>query len=64
MCNIGKTDRILRAVVGVVIISWGVMTQNVWGAIGLIPLGTALISFCPFYPLLKINTGCKTKDEE
>ncbi|MDD2905784.1 MAG: DUF2892 domain-containing protein [Sulfurimonas sp.] len=59
MCNLGKIDRILRAVAGTVIIVWGLMTQNYWGAVGLVLLATAAISFCPLYPLLKLNTGCK-----
>ena len=59
MCNIGKIDRIIRVVIGLAIIVWGVMTNNWLGAIGLIPLGTALIGFCPLYTILKIDTGCK-----
>jgi len=27
-----------------------------WGLIGLVPLGTALLGFCPLYPLLGLNT--------
>jgi len=56
--NVGGIDRILRGVAGVAIIGWGVATQNWWGAIGVIPLFTALISWCPAYPLLGIST-CK-----
>ncbi len=62
MCNVGTIDRIVRAVLGIVIIGWGVMTQNWWGAVGIIPLGTAAISFCPLYTLLGMNSGCKTKE--
>ena len=54
--NVGGIDRILRGVVGLAVIGWGVMEQNWLGAIGAIPLGTALISFCPFYPLLGVST--------
>ena len=54
--NVGGIDRILRGVVGLGLIGWGVMEQNWLGAIGVIPLGTALISFCPFYPLLGVST--------
>jgi len=59
MCNIGKIDRILRAIVGVAIIVWGVLSMSYWGAVGVVLLATSFISFCPIYPLLKINTGCK-----
>jgi len=57
--NVGGIDKILRIVVGLAIIGWGVMTQNWWGAIGLIPLVTAVVNFCPLYALLGINTGKK-----
>ena len=62
MCNVGKIDRIIRAVAGIVIVGWGVMAQSWWGLIGLVLLGTAAISICPLYSLLGIDTGCKTKD--
>ena len=47
--NVGGIDRILRLVVGIALIAWGVMTNNWWGAIGIIPLFTALVSWCPLY---------------
>lgn len=59
MCNIGMIDRIIRAIVGIGLIVWGFATQNVWGAVGIIPLATAAFSFCPLYALLKMDTGCK-----
>ena len=62
-CNIGKVERIIRVIVGIAVIVWGVMEQNWLGAIGLIPLVTALIGWCPPYALLGINTGCKTKKD-
>jgi hypothetical protein len=61
MCNIGKVDKIIRLVLGVVIIGWGIMNNNWLGAIGLIPLGTALMGWCPLYSMLGVDTGCKTK---
>jgi hypothetical protein len=61
MCNIGKVDRIIRVVIGVLIIAWGLMNNNWLGAIGLIPLGTALVGWCPLYAIFGINTGCKKK---
>lgn len=59
MCNVGKIDRVLRLLMGLAIIGWGLMTYNWWGALGLVLLATAAMSFCPFYPILKINTGCR-----
>ena len=54
--NIGKTDRIIRFIVGVVIILAGIYFETWWGAIGLIPTLTGLLRYCPLYVLLKINT--------
>jgi len=54
--NMGSIDRILRGVVGVVIIAVGLYYNSWWGAIGLIPLLTALISWCPMYVPFKIST--------
>lgn len=58
--NVGGVDKILRIVVGLVLIAWGVYAQNWWGAIGLIPLLTGLMNWCPAYSILGLNT-CKTK---
>lgn len=57
--NVGSIDRALRAIVGLVLISLVfVGPQTVWGWIGVIPLVTAIIGWCPPYALLGINT-CK-----
>jgi len=56
--NVGGIDKILRIVVGLAVIAWGYATQNWWGAVGLVPVLTATVNFCPLYPLLGINT-CK-----
>jgi hypothetical protein len=55
--NVGNTDRIVRIVFGVLIIGWGLYAQNWLGAIGLIPLVTGLIRWCPLYAPLKISTN-------
>jgi hypothetical protein len=54
--NIGKTDRIVRAVVGVALILWALTGGPVWAWIGILPLATAGISFCPAYKLLGMHT--------
>ncbi|RLA21075.1 MAG: DUF2892 domain-containing protein [Gammaproteobacteria bacterium] len=60
--NVGGTDKILRIVVGLAVCGWGVATQNVLGAIGLVPLLTGFINFCPLYTLLGVNTGAKSEE--
>jgi hypothetical protein len=55
--NVGGIDRILRIVLGLALI--GLTLTGVigaWGWLGLVPLGTALVGFCPLYPVLGINT--------
>lgn len=54
--NVGGVDRVLRLVVGTGLIVWGLMTQNLWGAIGLVPLATAAIAWCPAYAPFGIKT--------
>ena len=56
--NIGSTERLLRIIVGVVIIGLGLYFQSWWGVIGLVPLLTGLFRFCPLYRVLGMNT-CK-----
>lgn len=56
--NIGTIDRIIRIIVGSAIIIIGAMNNSLFGVIGLIPLITAAIGWCPLYCPLKINTTC------
>lgn len=56
--NVGTVDRVLRIVVGLVLISlvfYG--PQTPWGWIGLVPLVTALIGWCPAYSIFRIKTS-------
>lgn len=57
--NVGGADKIFRLAAGIVIIGIGVYFQSWWGAIGIIPLATALINWCPIYPLVGISTAKK-----
>ncbi|QQP92414.1 DUF2892 domain-containing protein [Skermanella sp. TT6] len=53
----GMIDRALRVVAGLLLISLVfVGPQTPWGWIGLVPLLTAFIGFCPAYTLLGIRT--------
>ena len=55
--NVGSIDRILRIVVGLGLISLVfVGPQTPWGWVGIVPLLTAFISFCPLYTLIGIRT--------
>ena len=60
-CNVGGIDRILRAVIGIALIAIVfVGPKTNWGWIGVIPLLTAVLGWCPPYALIGIST-CKTK---
>ena len=48
-CNVGKTDRIIRVILGLGIIGAGVYYQSWLGVIGVIPLATAALGWCPLY---------------
>ncbi|SHK81256.1 Protein of unknown function [Marinobacter antarcticus] len=57
--NMGSADRIIRALVGIVLLALVfVGPQTPWGWIGIVPLATALMGICPAYSLLGIKT-CK-----
>lgn len=56
--NVGGIDRALSIIVGLVIIGWGIYAQSWWGAIGLVPLLTGLIGWCPAYLPFGLNS-CK-----
>jgi len=59
--NVGSIDRILRIVLGVVLIALVfVGPKTPWGWIGVILLATGLFSTCPIYSLLGIQT-CRSK---
>lgn len=57
--NIGKLDRMLRIALGLALLALFVVAPAPlkWvGLVGIVPLGTAFIRFCPLYPLVGINT--------
>ena len=55
--NVGGIDRVLRVVIGVVLVALAVMgTIGPWGWIGLVPLATAALGVCPLYTVLGFST--------
>ena len=55
-CNVGKTDRLVRIIAGLVLIAIGFVYQSWWGAIGIVPLLTGALRWCPAYIPFKIST--------
>ena len=59
--NVGGIDRIARIVIGLVLIGLTLTgTIGVWGWLGVVPLATGLIGWCPPYAIFGFNT-CATK---
>ncbi|TSE36063.1 hypothetical protein Tfont_02051 [Tepidimonas fonticaldi] len=61
--NVGGIDRVLRIVIGLALIALAATdTVGLWGWIGVVPLATGLIGWCPPYAIFGINT-CKTRTD-
>lgn len=59
--NEGGLDRAVRAIGGVVLVGLAVAgVIGPWGWIGVVPLATAAMGWCPLYTVLGINT-CGTR---
>lgn len=60
--NEGTADRVFRAIVGIGLLSIVfVGPKTPWGWLGIVPLATSLMGWCPLYSVLGINTcGVKT----
>lgn len=61
--NLGIIDRSLRIAIGVMLIAWAIpvgfplMDYNWIGWIGVLPIVTALVGYCPLYGLLDLTTN-------
>ncbi len=58
--NVGSADRALRVMAGLIVIFIGIDIKSWWGIIGLLPIATAAIGWCPAYLPFGIST-CKKK---
>lgn len=61
MKNVGGWDRVLRIVVGLALIAWGFLGLEGGGRwiaviVGLVPLLTGTVGFCPLYKPFNIST--------
>ena len=64
--NVGRTDKWIRIILGVVLLVLVFVVKSDWrwlGLIGIIPLATAFLNFCPLYTLFGINTNKKNADD-
>lgn len=59
--NISSFDRLLRLIIGIVLIVLTLThTIGLWGWIGIIPILSSLLGFCPLY-LIVGKKSCNTK---
>jgi hypothetical protein len=62
--NVGSGDKVFRVILGIVVILLGIIFHTWWGLIGIIPLFTGLVNFCPLYALLGLSTSKKTAESK
>ena len=61
--NEGTIDRALRVIAGLALVGLAdTGTIGAWGWIGIVPIATGLIGWCPAYTMLGINT-CPMKTD-
>jgi hypothetical protein len=59
--NVGGFDKIARIIVGIALIAFAFYTNQLIAYIGIIPLVTGLIGFCPLYTLFGYSSAKKEK---
>jgi hypothetical protein len=62
--NVGGIDRSARIMAGVALTAWALLGGPLWAWIGLVPLATGLIGWCPLYPLLGLSSCPLRKDAD
>ncbi len=60
--NVGGFDRILRIVIGLAVLGVGLYFKTWWGLVGLLPLLTAALGWCPAYIPFGLST-CPKPDK-
>ncbi|OOZ39302.1 hypothetical protein BOW53_12130 [Solemya pervernicosa gill symbiont] len=55
--NVGSLDKVARLAIGIILIALAMSgTIGIWGWIGVVPIITALVGWCPFYHIVGINS--------
>lgn len=57
--NVGTADRIIRIILGLAGIGIALSGISPWGWVGVVPLATGAVSFCPLYTIVGLNTRKK-----
>lgn len=61
-CNVGRTEKLIRIGIGIIIGLMGIYYKNWWGLIGLIPIITGAIGYCPVSDFLGVSS-CKAENK-
>jgi hypothetical protein len=56
--DVGTVDRIIRVTAGLFLLFLAVSNGLLWGYLGIIPIITGMVGWCPLYSLLGISTVC------
>jgi hypothetical protein len=62
--NVGNIDKVFRIILGVVIIILGFIFKSWWGVVGIVPLLTGFLNYCPTYSLIGVSTKTKVDTEK
>lgn len=62
-CNVGRTEQNIRIIIGILIVILGLYFRNWWGIIGLVPIITGSIRYCPISAILGVST-CHVKEKQ
>jgi hypothetical protein len=55
-CNIGKTERLIRVVGGLMLMGAGIFFGGLWAILGVVVMATALVGWCPVSAMLGISS--------
>lgn len=58
--NVGNTDKIIRIILGLVLVAYGIYFKSYIGFAAIIPFATALLNFCPLYTVCGLKTCPKS----
>jgi len=56
--DVGTADRIIRIAAGLFLLFQATMNGQPWGYLGIVPLLTGAIGWCPLYAMLGLSTAC------
>ena len=60
--NVGTVDRVIRIVLGLaLLLLFAAGAIGAWGLVGLVPLATGVLGYCPLYQVLGIHTCARSR---